>query len=87
MADSSGTEQIAYCRARAVECDADAYGPAARTLIRRAVEQIPVGGDLLELACGTGVWTQRPVQRAAKVTGLAGWSADRGVAPRWAFAR
>jgi SAM-dependent methyltransferase len=70
VTDDAGTEQIAYYRARAVEYDADAYGPEAQALITQAIEQIPVGSDLLELACGTGVWTQRLVRRAATVTAV-----------------
>jgi predicted TPR repeat methyltransferase len=34
------------------------------------VDRIPAGGDPLELACGTGVWTERLVDRAARVVAL-----------------
>jgi ubiquinone/menaquinone biosynthesis C-methylase UbiE len=71
-------EQRAYYAARATEYD-DAYrrtgqydrGADANTSwqddlsrLVAAFEQVPVAGDVIELAAGTGQWTQRLVRRA-----------------------
>lgn len=64
-------EQIAYYRARAPEYDADLYGsPETPALLAEVIERVPRGGDLLELACGTGIWTRQLVARAASVTAV-----------------
>jgi demethylmenaquinone methyltransferase/2-methoxy-6-polyprenyl-1,4-benzoquinol methylase len=59
-------EQIAYYRDRAPEYD-DAY------LGRdwdRSTEELPITGDVLELACGTGHWTRLLAARARSVTAV-----------------
>lgn len=35
-----------------------------------ALEQLTIGGDVLELACGTGWWTRHLARRAAAVTAI-----------------
>ncbi len=84
MVDRVIAEQVAYYRARAPHYD-QAYartgphdrGPAANTMWRRemamlvdAFERVPVGPEVLELAAGTGVWTQRIARRTDKVTAI-----------------
>ncbi len=64
-------EQIAYYRARAPEYEQPLYGnPEASGLIDLAVRWVPAGGDVLEIACGTGVWTRRLAPRAARYTAI-----------------
>jgi SAM-dependent methyltransferase len=65
-------EQLAYYRARAPEYDEEyvdhpeLLGPDA------TLAGVVVGGDVLELACGTGQWTVRLAGRAASVTAVDG---------------
>jgi len=63
-------EQLAYYRARADEYD-QVYAQRAdiRDLLR-LVEELPIAGDVLELACGTGQWTPLLARRAASVTAV-----------------
>jgi 2-polyprenyl-3-methyl-5-hydroxy-6-metoxy-1,4-benzoquinol methylase len=65
-------EQIQYYRRRAAEYDATAYGPPApaRERITRIGSSWPVEGPVLELACGTGAWTQMLAGRAAELTAI-----------------
>jgi 2-polyprenyl-3-methyl-5-hydroxy-6-metoxy-1,4-benzoquinol methylase len=65
-------EQIQYYRRRAAEYDATAYGPPApaRERITRISSAWPVEGPVLELACGTGMWTQMLAGRAAELTAI-----------------
>ena len=57
-------EQLRYYRARAAEYDVGSYGHerAAVPSVARTIEPL---GDVLELACGTGVWTRELAPRAA----------------------
>jgi 2-polyprenyl-3-methyl-5-hydroxy-6-metoxy-1,4-benzoquinol methylase len=64
------TEQIAYYRARAPEYD-QVY--AAREDLRGLLalaDDLPIVGDVLELACGTGQWTRVLAAQAASVTAV-----------------
>jgi ubiquinone/menaquinone biosynthesis C-methylase UbiE len=77
-------EQIAYYRARAPEYDewflrqgrydrgpqanADWFAEAAT--VRAALSEFHPEGDLLELACGTGLWTQQLVVSARRITAV-----------------
>lgn len=65
-------EQIAYYRRRAAEYDTTAYRdlPAAQRRIAEIVAGFGSTGDLLEIACGTGIWTQALVRHARTVTAL-----------------
>ncbi|HEX4258789.1 MAG TPA: class I SAM-dependent methyltransferase, partial [Streptosporangiaceae bacterium] len=60
MTDDVVTEQVDYYRRRAAEYDATAYGDvaAARTRITRLVAEMRPAGQVLEIACGTGLWTE-----------------------------
>lgn len=66
MNDDLLTGQAAYYRRRAGEYDLTAYGDlaAARARIARLVAQMQPTGTVLEIACGTGLWTEA----------LAGWA-------------
>ena len=54
------SDQISYYRSRASEYDATAYGDvnAARGRIARIVAELDPRGHVLEIACGTGLWTE-----------------------------
>lgn len=53
-------EQISYYRRRAAEYDATSYRDLgfARRRIERVLADLAPAGRILELACGTGMWTQ-----------------------------
>jgi SAM-dependent methyltransferase len=59
-------EQVAYYRAHAPDYD-DAYRGKDWD---RCVEELPIAGDVLELACGTGHWTPLLAARARSVTAI-----------------
>jgi demethylmenaquinone methyltransferase/2-methoxy-6-polyprenyl-1,4-benzoquinol methylase len=65
--DALLAEQIAYYRARAGEYD-EIY--AEREMLDTLVGQLPISGDVLELACGTGRWTPVLAGRARSVTAV-----------------
>jgi 2-polyprenyl-3-methyl-5-hydroxy-6-metoxy-1,4-benzoquinol methylase len=66
VTDEVLADQVDYYRRRAGEYDVTAYGdvPAARTRIARLVAAMRPAGNVLEIACGTGLWTEA----------LAGWA-------------
>jgi SAM-dependent methyltransferase len=59
-------EQVAYYRARAPHYD-DAYLGKAWD---RRIDELPIAGDVLELACGSGHWTPLLAARARSVTAV-----------------
>lgn len=79
-------EQLAYYRARAPEYDDWWFrrgryddGPEAGAAwaervaaLEARVEAFALTGDVLELACGTGLWTRRLVAHARRVTAVDG---------------
>ncbi|TMQ89676.1 class I SAM-dependent methyltransferase [Actinomadura soli] len=64
-------EQIAYYRARAPEYDRE-YSERSddMRLLLPVFEELPVVGDVLELACGTGQWTTLLAPRARPLTAI-----------------
>lgn len=64
--------QAAYYRRRAGEYDVTAYGDVAvaRVRIARLVAEMEPGGTVLEIACGTGLWTESLAVRADTVTAI-----------------
>jgi demethylmenaquinone methyltransferase/2-methoxy-6-polyprenyl-1,4-benzoquinol methylase len=60
MSDEVLASQAAYYQRRAGEYDATAYGDveAARGRIARIVAEMAPAGSVLEIACGTGLWTE-----------------------------
>lgn len=71
-ADGLLAEQADYYRARAREYDRDYAGRADLRELLTTVDGLPVAGDVLELACGTGQWTRRLAARARSVTAVDG---------------
>lgn len=68
-------EQIRYYRARASEYDATSMppeGPMAASLrrVQAAVAALGIRGRVLELAAGTGQWTELLVQTASELTAV-----------------
>jgi demethylmenaquinone methyltransferase/2-methoxy-6-polyprenyl-1,4-benzoquinol methylase len=59
-------EQIAYYRAHAPEYDVAYLGKQWD----RCLDELPITGDVLELACGTGHWTPLLAARARLVTAV-----------------
>lgn len=59
-------EQIAYYRAHAPEYDVAYLGKQWD----RCLDELPITGDVLELACGTGHWTPLLAARARSVTAV-----------------
>lgn len=72
MTDDVLASQLDYYRRRAAEYDATAYGDleAARARIERIVGDFAPSGAVLEVACGTGMWTQALAGAADTVTAL-----------------
>jgi len=72
VTDEVLAEQLDYYRRRAGEYDATAYGDvaAARARIARLVAQLRPAGNVLEIACGTGLWTEALAGLADSVTAI-----------------
>jgi 2-polyprenyl-3-methyl-5-hydroxy-6-metoxy-1,4-benzoquinol methylase len=72
VTDDVLADQIDYYRQRAGEYDLTAYGDiaAARERIRRITGQLQPTGSVLEIACGTGLWTEALARQAATVTAI-----------------
>lgn len=68
------SEQLLYYRARAAEYDATSYGAvsAERASVPVIVDRLGISGDVVELACGTGIWTAELARHAATLTALDG---------------
>lgn len=73
-ADGLVDEQLRYYRARATEYDATSYSadPAELASVAVIVDRLNISGDVLELACGTGIWTAELVRHAATLTAVDG---------------
>lgn len=72
MSEQILQDQIAYYRQRAGEYDGTAYEDldAARIRIDRIVASLPSAPRTLELACGTGMWTESLARRDTLLTAL-----------------
>ena len=72
MSDEVLAGQVEYYRRRAGEYDATAYSDveAARPRIARLVAEMRPAGRVLEIACGTGVWTEAMAPLADTLTAL-----------------
>lgn len=72
MIDEVLADQLDYYRRRAGEYDVTAYGDvaAARARIARLVAQMRPAGSVLEIACGTGLWTEALAELADTVTAI-----------------
>jgi SAM-dependent methyltransferase len=65
-------EQISYYRGRAAEYDATSYRDLgfARQRIEQVLADLAPAGRILELACGTGMWTQALARWTDDLTAL-----------------
>ena len=77
-------EMMSYYRARAAEYDqwfyrqgrydhgpqANAQWTAEAAEVAAALEEFDLRGNILELACGTGIWTQQLLKRASTITAV-----------------
>jgi 2-polyprenyl-3-methyl-5-hydroxy-6-metoxy-1,4-benzoquinol methylase len=72
VTDEVLASQADYYRRRAGEYDATAYGDvvAARARIARLVAEMGPSGTVLEIACGTGLWTEALAGLAETVTAI-----------------
>ena len=72
MPEMPWREQVAYYRRRAAEYDVTSYGdlPRANRRIAALIGQLHPEGDVLEIACGTGIWTRHLATCARSVTAI-----------------
>lgn len=65
-------EQVIYYRRRAAEYDQTAYGDlaAARERISRLIAAMQPSGRVLEIACGTGMWTEALMRCVTSLTAI-----------------
>lgn len=68
--DALLTEQMAYYRAGAAEYDQPYAEYENLQRLLAVVDELPIAGDVLELACGTGQWTTLLAARARSVTAV-----------------
>lgn len=69
-ADEWSQRQITYYRARAAEFDNSYADRMHMSRLVNALDGLPISGDVLELACGTGQWTRLISSRARSLTAL-----------------
>ncbi|MCX4676038.1 class I SAM-dependent methyltransferase [Streptomyces sp. NBC_01433] len=62
--------QIAYYRARADEYDTAYADRMGMPQLSHVLDRLPISGDVLELACGTGQWTHLLSGRARSLTAV-----------------
>ena len=61
-------EQISYYRSRAGEYDASYGERMHQGEVSTQLARLPIHGDVLELACGTGQWSRLIASRAGSMT-------------------
>src|SRR5438552_16647918 len=66
------SEQLAYYRAVADEYEDHAIDVPGKDELLSAVDSFRPTGDVLELACGSGIWTERLLRSARTVTAVDG---------------
>lgn len=71
-ASSALDEQLAYYRAVASEYEDHAIDAPGQDELLAAIDSFRPTGDVLELACGPGVWTERLQTSAVSVTAVDG---------------
>lgn len=64
------TDQVSYYRARAPEYLDDTLNLPGGEELERALEDFAPTGDVLELACGPGVWTPQLLRHATTITAV-----------------
>src|SRR5579862_4981426 len=72
MSQTPWQAQVAYYRHRAAEYDLTSYEdvPRADRRIAALLDQLRPDGDILEIACGTGIWTHHLAGHARSLTAL-----------------
>ena len=70
--DALIAEQLAYYRAVAKEYELHAIAEPGADDLGKAFDELRPTGDVLELACGPGMWTERLLTHAATVTAVDG---------------
>ena len=65
-------EQLAYYRAVATEYDDHAIDVPGQDELLSAIDSFRPTGDVLELACGSGIWTEKLLRSATTVTAVDG---------------
>lgn len=70
LEDDLLADQLAYYRANAAQYDRPYAEQESLQRMLTLADDLPVTGDVLELACGTGQWTRRLADRARTVTAL-----------------
>lgn len=63
-------EQVAYYRAIAPEYEDHTIAEPGADALLAAFDAFPVAGDVLEFACGPGIWTERLLARATALTAI-----------------
>lgn len=69
---SAAAEQLAYYRAVASEYEDHAIDVPGQDELLSAIDSFRPTGDVLELACGPGIWTERLLRSATTVTAVDG---------------
>src|SRR5687767_12154945 len=69
---SAVEEQLAYYRAVADEYEQHAIDAPGQDELLSAIDSFRPAGDVLELACGSGIWTEHLQRTARSVTAVDG---------------